>query len=50
MVRRILPIAAGLLWMSSRLAADVTLLNLSCDPTREIYADFNKAFATAYQQ
>ncbi|HEY8353765.1 MAG TPA: sulfate ABC transporter substrate-binding protein [Methylophilaceae bacterium] len=28
-------------------AADVTLLNVSYDPTRELYADFNKAF-TAY--
>jgi sulfate/thiosulfate transport system substrate-binding protein len=50
MVRRILPIVAGLLWMSSALAADVTLLNVSYDPTRELYADFNKAFAAAYQQ
>jgi sulfate/thiosulfate-binding protein len=50
MVRRILPIVAGLLWMSSALAADVTLLNVSYDPTRELYADFDKAFAAAYQQ
>src|SRR5690606_29442552 len=28
-------------------AADVTLLNVSYDPTRELYVDFNKAF-TAY--
>ena len=27
------------------LAKDVTLLNVSYDPTRELYADFNKAFA-----
>ena len=26
-------------------AADVTLLNVSYDPTRELYADVNKAFA-----
>jgi sulfate/thiosulfate transport system substrate-binding protein len=26
-------------------AADVTLLNVSYDPTRELYVDFNKAFA-----
>jgi sulfate/thiosulfate transport system substrate-binding protein len=50
MVRRILPILAGLLWASSAFAADVTLLNASYDPTRELYADFNKAFAAAYQK
>jgi sulfate/thiosulfate-binding protein len=50
MVRRILPILAGLLWASSAFAADVTLLNVSYDPTRELYADFNKAFAVNYQK
>lgn len=29
-------------------AADVTLLNVSYDPTRELYAEYNKAFAAAY--
>ena len=48
MVRRILPVIAGLLWASSALSADVSLLNVSYDPTRELYADFNKAFAAAY--
>ncbi len=50
MVRRILFAVAGLLWASSAFAADVTLLNVSYDPTRELYADFNKAFAAAYQK
>jgi sulfate/thiosulfate-binding protein len=50
MVRRILPIVAGLLWAGSALAADVSLLNVSYDPTRELYADFNKSFAAAYQK
>src|ERR1700719_2596908 len=50
MVRRVLIVVAGLLWASSALAADVSLLNVSYDPTRELYADFNKAFATAYQK
>src|SRR5947207_14432545 len=50
MVRRILPIVAGLLWASSAFAADLTLLNVSYDPTRELYADFNKAFAAAYSK
>src|SRR3981189_3926940 len=50
MVRRILPVVAGLIWASSAFAADVTLLNVSYDPTRELYVDFNKAFAAAYQK
>ncbi|MGY3031445.1 sulfate/thiosulfate-binding protein [Bradyrhizobium sp. USDA 4354] len=50
MMRRIVPLAAGLLWASSALAADINLLNVSYDPTRELYVEFNKAFATAYQK
>jgi sulfate/thiosulfate transport system substrate-binding protein len=50
MVRRILPALAGLLFASSAFAADVTLLNVSYDPTRELYVDFNKAFVAAYQK
>ena len=50
MVRGFLTIAAGLLWAGSALAADVSLLNVSYDPTRELYAEFNKAFAAAYQK
>jgi sulfate/thiosulfate transport system substrate-binding protein len=50
MMRRIVPLAAGLLWVSSALAADINLLNVSYDPTRELYVDFNKAFANAYQK
>jgi sulfate/thiosulfate-binding protein len=50
MVRRLLIVVAGLLWASSALAADISLLNVSYDPTRELYADFNKAFAAAYQK
>jgi sulfate/thiosulfate-binding protein len=49
-VRRILFTLAGLIWAGSAIAADVSLLNVSYDPTRELYADFNKAFATAYQK
>jgi sulfate transport system substrate-binding protein len=33
----------------SAYAADVTLLNVSYDPTRELYQDFNKAFATQWK-
>src|SRR6202165_4244258 len=50
MVRRILPLVVGLLWASSAFAADITLLNVSYDPTRELYVDFNKAFTSAYQK
>jgi len=50
MVRRLALFAAALLWAGSAYAADVTLLNVSYDPTRELYVDFNKAFATAYQK
>jgi sulfate/thiosulfate-binding protein len=48
-VHRLLSFAIGLCWVSSAFAADVTLLNVSYDPTRELYVDFNKAFAAAYQ-
>ncbi|WP_157783953.1 substrate-binding domain-containing protein, partial [Bradyrhizobium yuanmingense] len=54
MMRRIVPLAAGLLatgfWAGSALAADINLLNVSYDPTRELYVEFNKAFASAYQK
>src|SRR6476619_4270089 len=40
----------ALIWAGSSLAADISLLNVSYDPTRELYADFNKAFAAAYQK
>src|ERR1700738_1354537 len=50
MVRRILPLVVGLLWASSAFAADLPLRNVTYDPTRELYVDFNKAFAAAYQK
>jgi sulfate transport system substrate-binding protein len=49
-IRRILPLIAGLLWASAAFAADITLLNVSYDPTRELYAEFNNAFTAAYQK
>ena len=30
-------------------SADVSLLNVSYDPTRELYQDFNKAFAAHWK-
>jgi len=50
MHRYVLVILAGLLWAGSAAAADISLLNVSYDPTRELYVDFNKAFAAAYRK
>ena len=50
MYRRTFLAAASLLLASPAFAADVSLLNVSYDPTRELYVDFNKAFAAAYQK
>lgn len=50
MYRRTFLAAASLLLVSPSFAADVSLLNVSYDPTRELYVDFNKAFAAAYQK
>ncbi len=50
MLRRVLPVLAGVLLATTAHAADVSLLNVSYDPTRELYADFNKSFAAAYQK
>lgn len=36
-------------WLCAAEAKDVTLLNVSYDPTRELYEDFNKAFAQHWQ-
>ena len=45
-------LAAWLLWLGIAVSAqaDVTLLNVSYDPTRELYQDFNKAFASYWKQ
>src|ERR1700739_377433 len=50
MARLLLSLALGLCWVTSAFAADVTLLNVAYDPTRELYVDFNKAFAVVYQK
>jgi sulfate transport system substrate-binding protein len=50
MFHRFLAVAAALIWTTSAFAADISLLNVSYDPTRELYVDFNKAFAAAYQK
>jgi sulfate transport system substrate-binding protein len=46
----LLILAAVLLTAGNLLAAEVTLLNVSYDPTRELYVDFNAAFAKHWQQ
>jgi sulfate transport system substrate-binding protein len=41
--------AALLAFAAATALADVTLLNVSYDPTRELYQDFNKSFARAWE-
>ena len=49
-IRRMLTcVALALSLFGTALAADITLLNVSYDPTRELYAEVNKAFAAKYQ-
>ena len=51
--RRLLTGAAVLLVASAltpALAANITLLNVSYDPTRELYQDFNTAFSSYWQK
>ena len=47
---RSLLLAFGLTLAAGTLAKDVKLLNVSYDPTRELYKDFNAAFARDWQQ
>jgi sulfate/thiosulfate transport system substrate-binding protein len=49
-VRRLLTIGALTLAAGVAHAKDITLLNVSYDPTRELYVDFNKAFAAYWKQ
>jgi sulfate/thiosulfate transport system substrate-binding protein len=43
-------LAASLMLLSTAARADTTLLNVSYDPTRELYEDYNKAFAQFWKQ
>ena len=45
-----LAVALALSTSTAALAADVTLLNVSYDPTRELYTDYNNAFAKYWQK
>ena len=42
-------VVVGAMAVQPALAAEVTLLNASYDPTRELYEDYNKAFATYWK-
>ncbi len=42
-------ISAATLLVSGALAADITLLNVSYDPTRELYQEINQAFAKQWK-
>jgi sulfate transport system substrate-binding protein len=48
-MRRLLAVFAASLLAGAAQAADINLLNVSYDPTRELYAALNKAFAARYQ-
>jgi sulfate transport system substrate-binding protein len=48
MLRMLVAIAAGLAFTGSAVAADLTLLNVSYDPTRELYDHISKAFAQKF--
>jgi sulfate transport system substrate-binding protein len=43
-------LALALSASTATLAADITLLNVSYDPTRELYADFNKVFSDYWKK
>src|SRR6478735_4726225 len=49
MIRTLTAIAAALMLAGGAAAADLTLLNVSYDPTRELYAHLSKAFADKYK-
>jgi sulfate/thiosulfate-binding protein len=48
MFRALVGLAIGSVMVASASAADVSLLNVSYDPTRELYVDLNKAFALQF--
>jgi sulfate transport system substrate-binding protein len=43
-------VAVGLMAVATAAAAETVLLNVSYDPTRELYADYNKAFAAHWKK
>ena len=49
LVRRLALLGVVALAAGAAQAKDITLLNVSYDPTRELYVDFNKAFAAQWK-
>ena len=49
LIRRLALLGSIALAAGGALAKDITLLNVSYDPTRELYVDFNKAFAAHWK-
>jgi sulfate/thiosulfate-binding protein len=49
-IRTLLAVALSGSLLLSASAADISLLNVSYDPTRELYEDFNKAFAQHWKE
>jgi sulfate/thiosulfate transport system substrate-binding protein len=49
LIRRLLTMSTLALAAGAAHAKDITLLNVSYDPTRELYVDFNKAFAAQWK-
>jgi len=49
LTRRLIALGALALAAGAVQAKDITLLNVSYDPTRELYVDFNKAFAAHWK-
>ncbi|MCW5660981.1 MAG: sulfate ABC transporter substrate-binding protein [Burkholderiaceae bacterium] len=47
--RAVVVLGATVLLAAAAHAKDITLLNVSYDPTRELYADYNKAFAAHWK-
>jgi sulfate/thiosulfate-binding protein len=48
-LKSLLSLALGLAVTGAAFAKNIELLNVSYDPTRELYADYNKAFATYWK-
>lgn len=50
MIKKLISVAVlGLTFSASAMSAEFSLLNVSYDPTRELYQDFNKAFAAHWK-
>ncbi|MDB5763299.1 MAG: sbp, partial [Herminiimonas sp.] len=50
LLKKLIQIAIAVVFIApSAYAAEITLLNVSYDPTRELYQDFNQAFAKQWK-